>query len=250
MPCTGTTLLSLVLSLGFMSLFCSHSYFVLPFVFVSLVLTSFRSTSLSSISCAFIFLFNLTLSAYFLPLFFLASFLVICSFVFMSCTFPSVSGHSPLMQHCELTLPSHWYAFYDLASIHVWGLWYSPNVVKIAAGSIRIYILYEQNRGEEFLSVLNICSHVFDCGSAIYGTASSVNCHNKSLQTRMCATVVQVAVCESSKLRQRVSPRHSEGQSLIGSALLTLRLLMSYIYIYGASILDVSRSHTTTQHSR
>ena len=26
---------------------------------------------------------------------------------------------------------------------------------------------------------------------------------------------------------------------------LTLRLLMSYIYIYGAPILDVSRSHTT-----
>jgi len=32
------------------------------------------------------------------------------------------------------------------------------------------------------------------------------------------------------------------------SAFLTLRLLMSYIY--GAPILDVSRSHTTTQHSR
>jgi len=32
--------------------------------------------------------------------------------------------------------------------------------------------------------------------------------------------------------------------------LLTLRRLMSYIYIYGAPILDVSRSHTTTQHSR
>jgi len=32
--------------------------------------------------------------------------------------------------------------------------------------------------------------------------------------------------------------------------LLTFRLLMSYIYIYGATILDVSRSHTTTQHSR
>jgi len=33
---------------------------------------------------------------------------------------------------------------------------------------------------------------------------------------------------------------------------LTLRLLMSYIYIHicGAPILDVSRSHTTTQHSR
>jgi len=31
-------------------------------------------------------------------------------------------------------------------------------------------------------------------------------------------------------------------------SILTLRLLMSYIY--GAPILDVSRSHTTTQHSR
>jgi len=33
---------------------------------------------------------------------------------------------------------------------------------------------------------------------------------------------------------------------------LTLGLLMSYIYIYiyGAPILDVSRSHATTQHSR
>ena len=31
---------------------------------------------------------------------------------------------------------------------------------------------------------------------------------------------------------------------------LTFRLLMSYIYIYEAPILDVSRSHTTTQHSR
>ena len=33
--------------------------------------------------------------------------------------------------------------------------------------------------------------------------------------------------------------------------MLTLRLLMSiYIYIYGAPILDVSRSYTTTHHSR
>jgi hypothetical protein len=31
---------------------------------------------------------------------------------------------------------------------------------------------------------------------------------------------------------------------------LTLRRLMSYIYTYGAPILDVSRSHTTTQHRR
>jgi len=36
--------------------------------------------------------------------------------------------------------------------------------------------------------------------------------------------------------------------SRIKIKLLTFRLLMSYIY--GAPILDVSRSHTTTQHSR
>ena len=36
--------------------------------------------------------------------------------------------------------------------------------------------------------------------------------------------------------------------SRIRVKLLTLRLLMSYIY--GAPIIDVSRSHTTTQHSR
>ena len=38
--------------------------------------------------------------------------------------------------------------------------------------------------------------------------------------------------------------------SRIRVKLLTFRLLMSYIYIYGAPILDVSGSHTTTQHSR
>ena len=37
-------------------------------------------------------------------------------------------------------------------------------------------------------------------------------------------------------------------QTLINKDNLTLRRLMSYIY--GAPILDVSRSHTTTQHSR
>ena len=38
--------------------------------------------------------------------------------------------------------------------------------------------------------------------------------------------------------------------SRIRVKLLNFRRLMSYIYIYGAPILDVSRSHTTTQHSR
>jgi len=35
---------------------------------------------------------------------------------------------------------------------------------------------------------------------------------------------------------------------LLGNIILTLRRLMSYIY--GAPILDVSRSHAMTQHSR
>jgi len=38
--------------------------------------------------------------------------------------------------------------------------------------------------------------------------------------------------------------------SRIRVKLLTFRRLISYIYIYGAPMLDVSRSHTTTQHSR
>ena len=52
--------------------------------------------------------------------------------------------------------------------------------------------------------------------------------------------------------------RHFLHVSKVRVKSLTLRLLMSYIYIYiyiyihthGAPILDVSRSHTTTQHSR
>jgi len=45
---------------------------------------------------------------------------------------------------------------------------------------------------------------------------------------------------------------NTQQRYLYKSLPLTLRLLMSYIYIYiyGAPILDVSRSHTTTQHSR
>jgi hypothetical protein len=38
--------------------------------------------------------------------------------------------------------------------------------------------------------------------------------------------------------------------SRIRVKLLILSLLMSYIYIYGAPIFDVSRSHTTMHHSR
>jgi len=42
----------------------------------------------------------------------------------------------------------------------------------------------------------------------------------------------------------------SRSGSFDNFGILTLRLLMSYIYIYGTPILDVSRSYTTTHHSR
>jgi len=47
--------------------------------------------------------------------------------------------------------------------------------------------------------------------------------------------------------RNLPSKRSANGYKTLVKSL-TLRLLMSYIY--GAPILDVSRSHTTTQHSR
>ena len=53
---------------------------------------------------------------------------------------------------------------------------------------------------------------------------------------------------------RRVNFFHVNFVSVTSVVSLTLRLLMSYIYIYiyiyGTPILDVSRSHTTTQHSR
>ena len=55
------------------------------------------------------------------------------------------------------------------------------------------------------------------------------------------------------KVKVKINPRTghagTEGEQRYSTILsLTLRRLMSYIY--GAPILDVSRSHTTTQHSR
>jgi len=64
----------------------------------------------------------------------------------------------------------------------------------------------------------------------------------------------QALQCPSSGARQSAvaaSGFHMNVEVEVFSAvvsLLTLRRLMSYIY--GAPILDVSRSHTTTQHSR
>ena len=44
--------------------------------------------------------------------------------------------------------------------------------------------------------------------------------------------------------------RHFLHVSRIRVKSLTLRQVMLYIYIYGALIFEVSRSHTTTHHSR
>ena len=49
-------------------------------------------------------------------------------------------------------------------------------------------------------------------------------------------------------LLQLLGAHHFLHVSRVRAKLLTFRRLMSYIY--GAPILDVSRSHTTTQHSR
>lgn len=98
MPCTGTTLLSLSFCLSAsLSSFCSHSCFVLPFVF-RLVPPPYLLFLVPLLSSLIIF-FRLI----FFPLFFLAAFLVLCSLVFRSCTFPSLFRHSPLLQHWDMT---------------------------------------------------------------------------------------------------------------------------------------------------
>jgi len=64
----------------------------------------------------------------------------------------------------------------------------------------------------------------------------------KMLEDKMLHTVLMKLISNAAIKLQ------SDGINLLPA--LTLKLLMSYIYIYGAPILDVSRSHTTTQHSR
>ena len=65
---------------------------------------------------------------------------------------------------------------------------------------------------------------------------------------------ITTTACTESVKTKYCSPMGSTLLCIVESRSLTLRLLMSYIYIYiyiyGAPILDVSRSHTTTHHSR
>jgi len=62
-------------------------------------------------------------------------------------------------------------------------------------------------------------------------------------------TAGRVSLCApySTHRGHEATARHSHGTAAVCIAVLTLRRLMSYIY--GAPILDVSRSHTTTQQS-
>ena len=75
---------------------------------------------------------------------------------------------------------------------------------------------------------------------------------NKSINAQLFITDPLLLAGNHEYCRVGVTLHHSEATDLLcptrHSSTLTLRRLMSYIY--GAPILDVSRSHTTTQHSR
>ena len=70
--------------------------------------------------------------------------------------------------------------------------------------------------------------------------ASCITLHNDQLDAQIFNTFITILYIY---MFRTISCSSSGGQIV-----LTLRRLMSYIY--GAPILDVSRSHTTTQHSR
>ena len=72
----------------------------------------------------------------------------------------------------------------------------------------------------------------------------------KSIKPGPVENIVQVVCCGcDGKLKSwELGVNRVVGGIVTALEMLTLRRLMSYIY--GAPILDVSRSHTTTQHSR
>ena len=75
--------------------------------------------------------------------------------------------------------------------------------------------------------------------------------HQKQSSPPVTPHTVQLLFVDTLPLITHSTELHADKLYIIP---LTLRRLMSYIYIYiyiyGAPILDVSRSHTTTQHSR
>ena len=72
-------------------------------------------------------------------------------------------------------------------------------------------------------------------------TANKPDIIIKNKKEKIC-TLIEVAITADRNVVRKEAEKKLKYKSL------TLRRLMSYIY--GAPILDVSRSHTTTQHSR
>jgi len=68
--------------------------------------------------------------------------------------------------------------------------------------------------------------------------------------TRSCINPLKAELNPICYLPALLGAHHFLHVSRIRVKSLTLGLIMPYIYIYGAPILDVSRSHTTTHHSR
>jgi len=99
--------------------------------------------------------------------------------------------------------------------------------------------------------------HKFHLASPLSISPSELNSH-RSFWVRLLQSVLYCVLNIINPLNPELNPiccllallgaHHFLHVTRIRVKLLNLRLLMSYIY--GAPILDVSRSHTTTQHSR
>jgi len=105
--------------------------------------------------------------------------------------------------------------------------------------SIYIYIYI-------YIYILYICCWLFLLiQTAVHG---SMNIKFKKTQCFVVINPLKPELNSICYLLALLGAHHFLHVSRIRVKLLTFRLLMSYIY--GAPILDVSRSHTTTQHSR
>ena len=101
----------------------------------------------------------------------------------------------------------------------------------------RLTVLVHKNAGK----------HVSERDDTYIG--SRLTCFQKiNLKRKYCINPLSPELNPICYLLALLGAHHSLHVSRIRVKLLTLRRLMSYIY--GAPILDVSRSHTTTQHSR
>jgi len=117
---------------------------------------------------------------------------------------------------------------------------------------VNLFILWRRNI--LFLYDTSQCLDRFDEFS--FNTRIFLTCVNVHIRAISCVT--PAAHGDINTLKPELNPicyllallgnHHFLHVSRIRVKLLTFRLLMSYIY--GAPILDVSRSHTTTQHSR